>query len=108
VHIASRSRSRTRFGWPRPAREARERRHDPAGGDLADGVVPTRSASSPSSNSARAERDLGPRFDLRRFHDVVLADGSLPLDVLGAEVRRFIAAELAAPDRPATPPAGHP
>jgi len=50
---------------------------------------------------ARAERALGPRFDIRRFHDVILAGGSLPLGVLEDEIARFIAAELAAP-----PPAG--
>jgi uncharacterized protein (DUF885 family) len=48
---------------------------------------------------ARAERELGPRFDIRRFHDVVLAGGSLPLGVLEDEVARFIAAEQAAPAR---------
>jgi uncharacterized protein (DUF885 family) len=44
---------------------------------------------------ARAERALGPRFDIRRFHDVILAGGSLPLAVLEDEVARFIAAESA-------------
>jgi uncharacterized protein (DUF885 family) len=47
---------------------------------------------------ARAEHELGPRFDIRRFHDAVLAAGSLPLDVLEGVVARFIAAErVAAP-----------
>ena len=48
---------------------------------------------------ARAEHALGERFDIRRFHDVILAGGSLPLDVLESEVARFIAAEQAAPGR---------
>ena len=48
---------------------------------------------------ARAEHELGARFDIRRFHDVILAGGSLPLGVLEDEVARFIAAEQAAPDR---------
>jgi uncharacterized protein (DUF885 family) len=39
---------------------------------------------------ARAERALGPRFDLRKFHTVILADGALPLDVLEAKVERWI------------------
>ena len=44
---------------------------------------------------ARAEQALGPKFDLRRFHDTVLAQGSVPLDVLEAQVDAWIAAEKA-------------
>jgi uncharacterized protein (DUF885 family) len=40
---------------------------------------------------AKAERDLGERFDIRRFHDVVLALGSVPLSVLEARIEAFIA-----------------
>jgi uncharacterized protein (DUF885 family) len=42
---------------------------------------------------ARAEKALGPRFDLRRFHDAVLAQGSVPLDVLEAQITAWIEAE---------------
>jgi uncharacterized protein (DUF885 family) len=42
---------------------------------------------------ARAERELGPRFDVRRFHAVVLNDGPLPLTLLQAKVERWIAAQ---------------
>lgn len=31
---------------------------------------------------ARAESELGSRFDLRRFHDAVLQFGAIPLDIL--------------------------
>ncbi|HEX8194354.1 MAG TPA: DUF885 family protein [Allosphingosinicella sp.] len=39
----------------------------------------------------RAERALGDRFDIRRFHDAVLELGSVPLPVLHARIDRFIA-----------------
>ena len=42
-----------------------------------------------------AERELGPRFDVRRFHDVVLGSGSIPLGVLEDNVRLWIAQEKA-------------
>jgi uncharacterized protein (DUF885 family) len=42
---------------------------------------------------SRAERELGPRFDVRKFHSAILIDGPLPLDVLEAKVDRWIAAE---------------
>jgi len=42
---------------------------------------------------ARAEKELGPKFDVRRFHTAVLADGALPLDVLEAKIDRWIATQ---------------
>ncbi len=42
---------------------------------------------------ARAERDLGPRFDIRDFHEAVLSQGALPLAVLDEQVNRYIAAK---------------
>ena len=40
---------------------------------------------------AKAQAALGPRFDIRAFHDTVLSTGSVPLPVLAARVDRFIA-----------------
>jgi uncharacterized protein (DUF885 family) len=37
-----------------------------------------------------AEQALGSKFDVREFHDLVLADGSLPLWVLREKVGRWI------------------
>jgi uncharacterized protein (DUF885 family) len=47
---------------------------------------------------ARAERELGGRFDIRRFHDAVLLSGSVPLDVLEQQIGRWIEAERARPN----------
>lgn len=44
---------------------------------------------------ARAEAALGPKFDLRRFHDAVLGQGAVPLDVLETQIDAWIAAEKA-------------
>ena len=41
---------------------------------------------------ALAEQALGPRFDIKAFHDRVLANGAVPLPVLRAEIERWIAA----------------
>ena len=40
---------------------------------------------------AQAQKELGPRFDIREYHDVVLRNGAVPLDVLEKLVRDWIA-----------------
>ena len=42
---------------------------------------------------ARATKELGSTFDIRSFHDEILAGGSLPLDVLDARITRWVAAQ---------------
>lgn len=46
---------------------------------------------------ARAEKALGERFDIRKFHDVILAQGQLPMTMLEVRVNGWIAALKAAP-----------
>ena len=40
---------------------------------------------------AKAEKALGPKFDIRAFHDTVLSMGSVPLPVLDDRIDAFIA-----------------
>lgn len=42
---------------------------------------------------ARAQKELGNKFDIRAFHDAVLDQGPLPLDVLEAKMSAWIAAQ---------------
>lgn len=45
---------------------------------------------------AKAESELGDKFDIRGFHDTVLGGGALPLDLLEQRVDRWIDARKAA------------
>jgi uncharacterized protein (DUF885 family) len=42
---------------------------------------------------ARAQKELGGKFDIRTFHDAVLDQGPLPLDLLEAKIAAWIAAQ---------------
>ena len=42
-----------------------------------------------------ANKELGPKFDLAAFHDAVLGQGSVPLDVLEQQIKDWVAAEKA-------------
>ncbi|HEY6929038.1 MAG TPA: DUF885 domain-containing protein [Thermoanaerobaculia bacterium] len=48
---------------------------------------------------ARAQKELGSRYDVRAFHDQVLDAGALPLDVLEARIDDWIAREKARPEK---------
>jgi uncharacterized protein (DUF885 family) len=43
----------------------------------------------------RARKELGPKFDIRRFHDEMLDGGTLPLDLLDARTDKWIAQQKA-------------
>ena len=42
---------------------------------------------------ARAASRLGPKFDLRAFHDELLKDGAMPFDILDAKMDRWLSAQ---------------
>lgn len=44
---------------------------------------------------SKAEKELGPKFDLRAFHDVALENGEIPLDLLDRHVTAWIDAQKA-------------
>ena len=44
-----------------------------------------------------AEAALGPKFDVRAFHDAVLSQGSVPLPLLESQIRAYVAKAKAAP-----------
>jgi len=41
----------------------------------------------------RAQTALGEKFNVKRFHDAILKDGSMPLAILNAKVERWIESE---------------
>ena len=47
-----------------------------------------------SAIRAKAEKALGPRFDIRAFHDELLKDGALPLDLLETKMNIWIETQL--------------
>jgi len=49
---------------------------------------------------ATARQALGPNFDIREFHDVVLSTGAVPLSVLERVVQRWLAAKQATSTKP--------
>jgi uncharacterized protein (DUF885 family) len=44
---------------------------------------------------AYAEKELGPKFDIRAFHDHILGNGQLPLALLEKQIKEWVATEKA-------------
>jgi uncharacterized protein (DUF885 family) len=85
-------RSTTCWRIPRPSRRARCRKPN------AFAAIPgrrwrTRSASSRSWNCAARREGAGSEVQVAEFHDEVLKDGAIPLEVLEAKIDRWIAAK---------------
>ena len=55
---------------------------------------------------ARAQQELGPRFDIRKFHDQILNAGSLPMDMLDARINGWIKSEQVAGEKSEQPQTG--
>jgi uncharacterized protein (DUF885 family) len=51
----------------------------------------------------RAMERLGPDFDLKEFHNVVLTNGAMPLNILEQQVDRWIASKIPYPGLSGTP-----
>jgi uncharacterized protein (DUF885 family) len=47
----------------------------------------------------RAKKELGPKFDIRTFHDEILSGGGLPLDMLDARTTQWIAVQKSKPNQ---------
>jgi uncharacterized protein (DUF885 family) len=43
---------------------------------------------------ASAEKALGDKFDIRAFHDALLAEGSVPLYILEQNIEQFIQTQI--------------
>jgi uncharacterized protein (DUF885 family) len=48
---------------------------------------------------AKAEQQLGAKFDIRDFNDAVIREGRLPLDILSDQIDQFVAESMSAPTR---------
>ena len=55
---------------------------------------------------ARAQQQLGPRFDIRKFHDEILNAGSLPMDMLDARINGWIKSEQVTGEKSVQPQTG--
>jgi len=47
----------------------------------------------------KAEKSLGDKFDIQKFHDAILANGSMPFPILERHINWFIEKELSASEK---------
>ena len=40
-----------------------------------------------------AERELGEKFDIKQFHEVILSNGAMPLDILESTIIDWVASQ---------------
>ncbi|MFT7166502.1 MAG: hypothetical protein ACI9BG_001205, partial [Parasphingorhabdus sp.] len=40
-----------------------------------------------------AERELGEKFDIKQFHEVILSNGAMPLDILESTIIDWVATQ---------------
>ena len=65
---------------------------DAAGGAEASAKEePSCDVNEPATKRAKAESELGETFDIRQFHDTIIANGSVPLNILEELVDDYIA-----------------